>query len=79
MAAICELVGDLPLAIELAAARLGVLTPAALATRLGDALSMLDRGVIPRNLGTSVVAFCPPLVITDAQLDRCVEVLAEAL
>jgi adenosylmethionine-8-amino-7-oxononanoate aminotransferase len=40
---------------------------------------MLDRGVIPRNLGTSVVAFCPPLVITDEQLDRCVETLAEAV
>lgn len=40
---------------------------------------MLERGVIPRNLGTSVVAFCPPLVTTDEQLDRCVEALSEAL
>jgi adenosylmethionine-8-amino-7-oxononanoate aminotransferase len=40
---------------------------------------MLDRGVIPRNLGTSVVAFCPPLVISDEQIDRCVEALAEAV
>ena len=37
---------------------------------------MLDRGVIPRNLGTSVIAFCPPLVIADAEVDRCVEALA---
>ena len=36
---------------------------------------MLDLGVIPRNLGTSVVAFCPPLVIGDDQVDRCVEAL----
>jgi adenosylmethionine-8-amino-7-oxononanoate aminotransferase len=41
--------------------------------------AMLDRGVIPRNLGASVVAFCPPLVITDEQLDRCVEVLAASV
>ena len=47
------------------------------ATGVRDA--MLERGVIPRNLGASVVAFCPPLVITDAQIDRCVEVLAEAV
>lgn len=40
---------------------------------------MLDLGVIPRNLGTSVVAFCPPLVIDDGQIDRCVEALAEAV
>ena len=40
---------------------------------------MLDLGVIPRNLGTSVMAFCPPLVIGDEQLDRCVEALSEAL
>ena len=40
---------------------------------------MLERGVIPRNLGTSVVAFCPPLVISDEQLDRCAEALAESV
>ncbi len=40
---------------------------------------MLERGVIPRNLGASVVAFCPPLVTSDEQLDRCVEALSEAL
>jgi adenosylmethionine-8-amino-7-oxononanoate aminotransferase len=47
----------------------------ALAVRDG----MLDRGVIPRNLGADVIAFCPPLVITDDQLDRCVEAFAEAV
>jgi putrescine aminotransferase len=41
--------------------------------------AMLDRGVISRYLGTSVVAFCPPLVIDDADLDRCVEALHDAL
>jgi adenosylmethionine-8-amino-7-oxononanoate aminotransferase len=40
---------------------------------------MVDGGVIARPLGPSVVAFCPPLVITDAQIDRCVEALAAAL
>ena len=40
---------------------------------------MLDLGVIPRNLGTSVIAFCPPLVITDDQIDRCVKALATAV
>ena len=47
------------------------------ATAVRDA--MLERGVIPRNLGTSVVAFCPPLVTTDEQLDRCADALAGAL
>lgn len=41
--------------------------------------AMLDRGVIPRPIGASTVAFCPPLVATEAQIDQCVEVLAAAL
>lgn len=40
---------------------------------------LLDRGVIPRPIGTSTVAFCPPLVITDEQIDRCVEAFGEAV
>jgi predicted ATPase/DNA-binding winged helix-turn-helix (wHTH) protein len=44
IADICERVGGLPLAIELAAARLGVLSPAELAERLGNELGVLDRG-----------------------------------
>jgi predicted ATPase/DNA-binding SARP family transcriptional activator len=44
VAEICERVGGLPLAIELAAARLGVLTPSQLAERLGNELGVLDRG-----------------------------------
>ena len=40
---------------------------------------MMARGVISRYLGTSVVALCPPLVIEDDDLDRCVESMHEAL
>ncbi|MFV0259652.1 MAG: aspartate aminotransferase family protein [Acidimicrobiales bacterium] len=40
--------------------------------------AMLARGVIVRPIGTSV-AFCPPLVITDAQIDTCVDALAEVV
>jgi adenosylmethionine-8-amino-7-oxononanoate aminotransferase len=39
---------------------------------------MLERGVISRPLN-DVMAFCPPLVTTDAQVVRCVDALAEAL
>ncbi len=41
--------------------------------------AMLERGVIARPIGTSTVAFCPPLVITDAEVDRCVEVAGDAV
>jgi predicted ATPase len=44
VADICATLGGLPLAIELAAGRLGVLTPEQLATRLSDALAVLSRG-----------------------------------
>ena len=40
--------------------------------------AMLDRGVIPRPIGDAV-AFCPPLVISDEEVDRCVDVLAEVI
>jgi adenosylmethionine-8-amino-7-oxononanoate aminotransferase len=56
------------------------------AARLGAGLDaaavrdrMLEAGVIPRNLGADVIAFCPPLVIDDDQLDRCVAAFAEAV
>ncbi|MBA3653606.1 MAG: aspartate aminotransferase family protein [Actinobacteria bacterium] len=39
---------------------------------------MLQEGVICRPLGTDAIAFCPPLVIADDQLDRCVDALAAA-
>lgn len=41
--------------------------------------SMMERGVIARPLGTDTIAFCPPLVIGDDDLDRCVESLAASL
>lgn len=44
------------------------------ARRVRDA--MLGFGVIARPLGADVIAFCPPLVIDDADLDLCCEALA---
>ena len=40
---------------------------------------MLELGVITRAIGTDTVTFCPPLVTTDAQIDRIVDALATAL
>ena len=37
---------------------------------------MLGRGVITRAVGTDTLTFCPPLVITDGQLDRIVDAVA---
>ncbi|HEX2851581.1 MAG TPA: aminotransferase class III-fold pyridoxal phosphate-dependent enzyme [Acidimicrobiales bacterium] len=40
---------------------------------------MLTLGVIARPLGAGVVAFCPPLVIGDAEIDRCVDAFGGAV
>ncbi len=40
---------------------------------------LLDRGVIARPIGAAAIAFCPPLVIDDDDLDLCVSATAEAL
>jgi putrescine---pyruvate transaminase len=39
---------------------------------------MLELGVITRAIGADTLAFCPPLVTTDAQVDRIVDALATA-
>lgn len=41
--------------------------------------AMIGRGVIARPIGADVVAFCPPLVVTDPEIDRCLEALAESV
>ncbi len=41
--------------------------------------AMLAGGVIARPIGESAMAYCPPLVTTDAQIDRIIEVTAAAL
>ena len=40
---------------------------------------MLEGGVICRPIGTDTLAFCPPLVIEDTQIDRVVDTLAQSL
>lgn len=40
---------------------------------------MLDDGVIVRPLGANTIALCPPLVITDPQLEQIVDSLTRAL
>ena len=40
---------------------------------------LLERGVIARPIGTAALAFCPPFVIEDDDLDLCVSATGEAL
>jgi adenosylmethionine-8-amino-7-oxononanoate aminotransferase len=42
-------------------------------------MQMLERGVTSRSIATDTIAFCPPLVITDEQIDRLVDTLADVL
>jgi putrescine aminotransferase len=41
--------------------------------------TLLEFGVIARPVGASVLAYCPPLVISDAQMEQCVEGTRKAL
>jgi putrescine---pyruvate transaminase len=41
--------------------------------------TMLSTGVIARPIGTSTIAFAPPLVITDDEIDRVLESLGRAV
>ena len=41
--------------------------------------AMLGGGVITRSIGGDTVTFCPPLVATDAQIDRIVDTLSTAV
>ena len=40
---------------------------------------LLERGVIARPIGANTLAYCPPLVITDEQVDTLVDTLADEL
>lgn len=40
---------------------------------------MLERGVVIRPLGDATLAFCPPFVIEDEDLDLCIEALGSSL
>jgi putrescine aminotransferase len=48
-----------------------------------DAMEVRDRmhaaGVITRAIGADTITFCPPLVITDAQIDRVVDAVAASV
>jgi putrescine aminotransferase len=41
--------------------------------------TMLEKGVIVRAIGTETVTLCPPLITTDDQVDRIIDVLATSL
>jgi putrescine aminotransferase len=53
------------------------LAPHVDATAVRD--EMLARGVIARPIGPATIAFCPPLVIDDAEVDQCLGALEESL
>jgi putrescine aminotransferase len=40
---------------------------------------LLDFGVIARPIGTAALAYCPPLVVTDQQLERAIDGTRQAL
>ncbi len=40
---------------------------------------LLNRGVIARPIGADILAFCPPLVITDDQIDQIVDAVRDVL
>jgi putrescine---pyruvate transaminase len=41
--------------------------------------AMMELGVIARPLGTTTIAICPPLVITDAELDHVLDALGSSI
>jgi adenosylmethionine-8-amino-7-oxononanoate aminotransferase len=41
--------------------------------------ALVERGVIARPLGPASLAYCPPLVITEEQMEVCVEATAAAI
>ena len=41
--------------------------------------AMIPRGVVCRAINTDTNAFCPPLMIADAQVDRIVDALADSM
>lgn len=61
-------------------------TGAVWAVALGDDLrapavreETMRRGMIPRPIGDATISFCPPLVIGDADIDACVDVLEQSI
>jgi adenosylmethionine-8-amino-7-oxononanoate aminotransferase len=64
--------------IRVAGAVFGIgLHPHTPAPRVRDAL--LDRGIIVRPIGDGTLALCPPLVVSDEQIDECVSVMTTVL
>jgi len=45
----------------------------------GVGQALLEGGVIARPIGDDTIALCPPLVITDAEVDRVLDAMAQAL
>ncbi len=41
--------------------------------------ALLDHGVIARPIGASILAYCPPLVVTEEQMERCVDATRRAV